>query len=340
DNNPVDAEEEEEEEEIDYLDIVSLYPFVMKYRPFPTGVPRVLTGDQLHAQQQPMPWTSPGDNPFCGFLLCRVLPPTPAELGERHTLLPFRTRGGRLTFPLCALCAELGNADGRAKQHPQRQCPRALPRCRHVEQQRAWTHAYTHVELNAALALGYRVLTLYEVWHYDAWASLEAGNSLFANYVDTLLRLKVEASGWPADCATAEQRARFVADYAQREGIHIDAQQVQANPGMRAVVKTLLNALWGKLAQRAERDDICYTGSAREFHELLLDPRQDVVDFVHINKQLDRCVVRLRHPFVRGPATNNLAVACFVTAHARVYLHARLEEVRALSFRLRQPHSS
>uniref|UniRef100_A0A183BP01 DNA-directed DNA polymerase n=1 Tax=Globodera pallida TaxID=36090 RepID=A0A183BP01_GLOPA len=326
-----------EEEEVEYLDIVSLYPFVMKYRAFPVGLPQVLTGDQLQEQARAtMPWQCPADNPFRGFLFCRVLPPSPSVLGDRHALLPYRTRGGRLTFPLCAKCAELGNVDNNNNNNNnqrRRQHHRALPRCRHPEEQRAWTHAYTHVELNAALALGYRVQALYEVWDYGAWASLESGNSLFADYVDTLLRLKVEASGWPADCVTPEQRAQFINDYAHREGIHIDAQQVQHNAGLRAVVKALLNALWGKLAQRAERDDIHYTGSAREFHDLLLDPKQDVVDFVHLNEHLDRCVVRRRHPFVQGPATNNLAVACFVTSHARLYLHERLEEVRAASGR-------
>lgn len=39
--------------------------------------------------------------------------------------------------------------------------------------------------------------------------------------------------------------------------------------------------------------------------------------------------MRKRHPFVCAPHTNNLAVACFVTAHARLYLYQKLEEVRA-----------
>lgn len=306
---------------------MSLYPFVMKYRAFPVGLPRVLSAEQLDRVR--LPWTSVEQNPYRGFFHCRVLPPRPAELGERHALLPYRTRTGRLTFPLCAACAEWANADKKVqRQH------RPVPRCRHRAAQRAWTHAYTDVELNAALQLGYRVLALYEVWHYDRWASLEAGNSLFAGYVDTMLRLKVEASGWPADCQTVEQRARYVARYADREGIRLEAGRVQPNPGLRAVAKVLLNSLWGKLAQRAERDDVCYTGSAREFHELLGDPRQDVVDFVHLNEQLDRCVVRRRWPFVRAPDTNNLAVACFVTAHARLHLHGRLEEVRLAGGRM------
>lgn len=290
-------------------------------------MPRILTPEQLNDEQ--MPWTSVERNRYRGFLHCRVLPPTPAELGERHALLPYRTRTGRLTFPLCAACAEAANTDKkRQRQH------HPLPRCRHRDAQRAWTHAYTDVELNAALRLGYSVLALYEVWHYDRWASLGAGNSLFAGYVDTLLRLKVEASGWPADCRTAEQHARYVAGYAEREGIRIEAQRVQLNPGLRAVAKALLNSLWGKLAQRAERDEVRYTTSAREFHDLLGDPRQDTVDFVHLNEQLDRCVVRRRWPFVQAPETNNLAVACYVTAHARLHLHERLEEVRVAGGRM------
>ncbi|KAL3084051.1 hypothetical protein niasHT_033771 [Heterodera trifolii] len=304
-----------EREEIDALDIVSLYPFVMKYRAFPVGLPRVLSAEQLDRDAAVrLPWTSAEQNPFRGFLHCRVLPPRPAELGDRHALLPYRTRTGRLTFPLCAACAEWANVDKKVQRHH-----RTVPRCRHRAAQRAWTHAYTDVELNAALQLGYRVLALYEVWHYDRWASKEAGNSLFAGYVDTMLRLKVEASGWPADCQTVEQRARATLR-ATRTGRASDSRRAPraAEPG----------------AARGRQGIAELPMGAREFHELLGDPRQDVVDFVHLNEQLDRCVVRRRWPFVRAPDTNNLAVACFVTAHARLHLHGRLEEVRLAGGRM------
>ncbi|KAL3085495.1 hypothetical protein niasHS_008203 [Heterodera schachtii] len=300
-----------EREEIDALDIVSLYPYVMKYRAFPVGLPGCSVQSSLtvcgcRGQVRSKIPSAASSTAAC----CRPGPPSwraprPVALPDAHwsadlsTVRRVRRVGQR-------------GQEGAAPA-------RTVPRCRHRAAQRAWTHAYTDVELNAALQLGYSVLALYEVWHYERWASLEMGNSLFAGYVDTMLRLKVEASGWPADCQTAEQRTRFVARYADQEGIRLEAGRVQPNPGLRA---------------RAERDDVCYTSSAREFHELLGDPRQDVVDFVHLNEQLDRCVVRRRWPFVSAPDTNNLAVACFVTAHARLHLHGRLEEVRLAGGRM------
>lgn len=304
----------------------------MKSRAYPIGLPQVLTREQLQPPHIPaFPWRRPEDNPFRGFLQCRVLPPTPAQLDGRHTLLPYRTHGGRLTFPLCSKCAETANSDRHQRRQHDHQ---PLPRCRHSDSQRAWVHAYTHTELNAALLIGYRVLDVYEVWHYDEWASQEQNNSLFADYMNKLMCLKGEASGWPPGCLTQEQRDAYVQWYRTQEGIIIDPQRVQHNPGLRAVAKALLNSLWGKFAQRAERDEICYTKSAREFHDLHADPSQDVVDFVHLNEELDRCVVRRRHPFVLAPPTNNLAVASFVTAYARVYLHEKLEEVRTAGGRM------
>ena len=82
--------------------------------------------------------------------------------------------------------------------------------------------------------------------------------------------------------------------------------------------KDLLNALWGKMAQRAERDEVHYTRTPREFHRLLGDSSRQVVDFIHLNEQLDRVQSRRRPPFAQAPATNALQVACCVTAHARL----------------------
>ncbi|KAL3117652.1 hypothetical protein niasHT_004317 [Heterodera trifolii] len=323
------------DEEIVYIDIVSLYPYCMKARPFPIGTPHVWTGEQLwqagaqvfEASAPPpawlcpppaLPWRHPEDNPFRGFFFCRVLPPTAEELGDREPLLPYRTQAdGRLIFGLCSRCAEL----------------RQQRICHHTERERAWTAAYTHVELNRALSIGYRVLNVHEVWHYERWASPDNGNGLFTEYVNTFLRLKAEASGWPAGCDTEAARAEHIRQFAVQEGIHLRPDNIGHNPGLRQLAKDLLNSLWGKMAERPERDEVVYTNSARDFHELLMRPEQEVVSFTHLNDQLDRCVVRKREPFARAPEHNNLAVACFVTSHARLYLYDWLEEVRRVGGR-------
>lgn len=116
----------------------------MKVNPFPVGNPRVMTRETLlQPPTAPLPWTTPVANTFHGILLVRVLPPQ----HMRIPLLGYRTRDARFTFPLCATCAD------QRQQRP----------CRHGVDKRSWVAAYTHVELNKALQLGYRVTDLYEV---------------------------------------------------------------------------------------------------------------------------------------------------------------------------------
>lgn len=114
----------------------------MKAREFPVGNPHILTREQI-SLQNPFPWRLAVQNPYRGLLLCRVLPPQHLRI----PLLPYRTLDERLTFPLCAKCAN------KCQQHL----------CQHQERERAWTAAYTHVELNRALELGYVVLDVHEV---------------------------------------------------------------------------------------------------------------------------------------------------------------------------------
>ena len=116
----------------------------MKARPFPVGNPEVYTREHL-PNCPPLPWRRfpTTINPYKGLLYVRVLAPTTLRL----PLLPYRTLDGRLTFPLCALCAD------RRQQRP----------CQHRDDQRAWSAAYTHAELNKALELDYQVLDIHEV---------------------------------------------------------------------------------------------------------------------------------------------------------------------------------
>jgi hypothetical protein len=90
----------------------------------------------------------------------------------------------------------------------------------------------------------------------------------------------------------------------------------------------LLNALYGKLAQRPESEEVRYTKTPRQFHNMLADSRRELVDFTHINDHLDRVQMRKKPQFAKGPATNALQIACFVTSQSRLILYEYLCQIR------------
>ena len=93
-----------------------------------------------------------------------------------------------------------------------------------------------------AIEKGYVVLNLHEVWHWE-----ETSDELFKEYVNTFLKIKQEASGYPSDCVTDEQKQRYIDLYYEREGIRLDPDNIKYNPGLRYLAKLMLNSLWGKL---------------------------------------------------------------------------------------------
>lgn len=64
---------------------------------------------------------------------------------------------------------------------------------------------------------GYRLVEIYEVWHY-----VSVSPSIFNEFVNAFYKIKTECSGWPEGCDSIEQRERFLREFPQHEGVELD----------------------------------------------------------------------------------------------------------------------
>lgn len=114
-----------------------------------------------------------------------------------------------------------------------------------------------------------------------------------------------------------------------KEGIVLDPVKLEAgkNEGLRMIAKIMLNSLWGKFGQKANNNQIVITDNDKTLRLLCDDPTVEVLDFEHINKVLDRIVIKSLNIAESAPKTNNLPIAACVTSYARLHLYRYLNMV-------------
>ena len=164
---------------------------------------------------------------------------------------------------------------------------------------------------------------------YDQ-ATSEGG--LFAQYMNTFMKIKMEASGYPVGCTTPQEKTAFIERVRAHEGISLSYSDIVYNAGRRTVAKLCLNNIWGKFAQNPDRCTKEFVTEPRKLFELISDDTYDVSDVQIIN---DDCmyVTYMKSKEFQTPALNtNVIIASYVTTHARLELYSYLErlEDRAL----------
>ena len=289
-----------EGEPLHYYDFTSLYPWVNKYCEYPIGHPDI----KYNPDDQDL-------SNYFGLAKCTILPPPHLF----HPLLPYRC-GGKLVFPLCRTCVE-ENIDKPLLQKKWI--------CYHSREQRALTGTWCTPELEKATALGYELLRIHEVWDFPA--SPERRKGLFKDYVDTWLKNKEEASGFPDDCLTEAQRRQHVADYLEHEDVQLDYDNIRANPGKRAVAKLMLNSMWGKFGQRLDKTHVKEFTDARDLHDFLASGRYKITYVSPVTEDLVEVYYKIRDTMIEVNANLNIFVACFTTCHARLHLYEELERL-------------
>ena len=135
--------------------------------PYPIGHPKIIT--------QPVDQSL---DSYFGLATVDILPPA----GLFHPVLPVRC-GQKLTFPLCRSCVQTEQAQPMLTRT--RYCP-------HSDADRTLRGTWCTPELVKAVEKGYTLIKIHEVWHFPPE---QRQTGLFANYVNTWLKIKQESAG-------------------------------------------------------------------------------------------------------------------------------------------------
>lgn len=301
-----------------YVDYTSLYPDILKYQKFPTGHPKRI----VQNFENPF-WENCKGNciytncsgqhlklKYFGMIKATFLPPN----NLLHPVLPVRCNG-KLMFPLCFNCA----VDGDIHRN-----------CSCLDEERMFVGTYCTPEVEVAINMGYQILEWHEVLHWSEWVGFDSSKKsggMFTDYINTFLKLKQQASGFPPDVKTEKEQNQYIRDYFEHEGILLDQHSIQKNPGLRSISKLALNSFYGKFGQRTNLKKTKLVTDIGQMYNLFLDETKQIESFHVINENILEIEFSHASEFEPMAANTNVVIASFCTSHARVKLWAEMNRL-------------
>ena len=288
-------------EQIRFFDVCSEYPFANFKKGYVHDHPEIFLENDLKM---------PPINEWNGVIKCTVLPPQNLFL----PVLPFKSCS-KLMFPLCRSCCEAQNQNDCSHDNPEDRC---------------LTGTWCAPELHLALQKGYKIMKVHEVYQYPGVKKFNPKtkeDGLFSGYVRVNMAMKIEASGWPQDVTTDEQKNDFIRDIFERDGIVISKDKVVKNPGKRFLAKLILNSFWGKMGERCTRSGSLFIDQYSELIALINDSTITIDSVVAFGEECLQINYTPVADMEESLPTTSIVHASFTTAHGRMVLYEALDIV-------------
>ena len=94
---------------------------------------------------------------------------------------------------------------------------------------------------------------------------------------------EVQARGeWPSGLGQdPDDVQEYIDRYFEKEGVSLDGEKIEKNPGLGALAKLCLNSFWGKVGQRPnlKQSQFYHETEADAFFRVLSDPTKEVQNF-------------------------------------------------------------
>ena len=184
-------------------------------------------------------------------------------------VLPMKING-KLMFPLWHTCAE--------NEH-KGNCTFAPHSC-------ALIHTWCTTELTLTINTGYVILEIYKVLHWPSNEEINGSTGrggLFTKYINIFLHIKTQASRYPNNVCILKQRQQYVKEYSSKEGVILDPQLIECNPGLCSIAKLALNSFNGKFGQCTNMSKTVYITCYEKLYDFLTDQTKIIKDFHILN---------------------------------------------------------
>lgn len=301
--------EAQEGEEIHYYDFKLLYPYINKYGRYPIGHPTLISQPSVEETTHKILSRDPEDWYF-GLVRCTILPPP----NLYHPVLPYKY-SKKLMFPLCAACVH--------QYIDEPPLEKVLDDCDHSEDERALHGTWCTPEIAKALEKGYILMSVDQVYHFE-----KAQDRLFGDYIDTWLKLKEKANGYPEEgCEMEEQQAAHRQRWKDREGIELDPDHMEYNAGKRSTSKQMLNSMWGKFGQKPNKTQIRTFLDPAKFQLFMASRKHDIRWVSPLGEEHVEVHYKMKDHMYKDSPNVNIFIAVFTTCWARLQLYEALDHL-------------
>ena len=285
-----------EGERIRYLDVISLYPTSV-LDPLPICHPQIISNhDEMDYSLKSYK---------LAIIKLLILPPKVLYI----PVLGFKLRG-KLKFALCHRCAEK---------------ELVLP-CQCTDEQRSFLGTWTNLEINEAVASGYKIKKNFQIYAYNQTSGDTGSPSVFPEYVKMFMAVKTEASGWPTWVQTENDKDAYIESFYVKQGIRLNKSKIMPNPPLRLIAKLFVNSVWGKFVQRLDLPKTVYVKTREQLAILKNDTSKQILDFHLIGENFIAVEFKVEQDFLEDPMFQNIVYGIFTTSIARIRLLKLLQK--------------
>ena len=91
--------------------------------------------------------------------------------------------------------------------------------------------------------------------------------------------MKTQASGYPSNVTTCEQKNEYIRQYEKHEGVCLDPNKIEHNPGLRSIGHLALNSFYGKFGQRTDMKKVIFINQYKKLYDILMDVTKVIKNF-------------------------------------------------------------
>lgn len=170
-------------------------------------------------------------------------------------------------------------------------------------------------------------MKILECWRYkiEVYNRASKKGGIFTEYINTFLKIKTEATGYPSWCVNEGDKDKFIEDFHEREGIKLDKSSISKNPGLRSLAKLMLNSLWGKLGQRDDKTQKTIVSTQQQLLNIITNPSYEVESFYELTQDSLLVAYKLRTESLLAQPNVSVVMAAYTTANARLELYKYLK---------------